>query len=290
LSPRKPATARVTGRPEPFDSPFTLSPSKRERLAQDGPVHGRTFGLRPALGIFAIALTVRLVHVWQLRASPFFSVLMGDSRGYDEWAQRIARGDWIGSEVFYQAPLYPYFLGVIYATAGRHLLLVRIIQAAIGSASCALLGLAAARLFSRPIGRAQRRPELVDGRRAGITAGIMLALYAPAVFFDGLLQKSVLDVFFVCLALLLIARITTDTAERAERSWFDKLTMSARPEPVEGRAPRLNASASPRGMLCGEGVLTLDQVRVGSQRLIDLVCVGLAREVLHGVERGAAWD
>ena len=47
---------------------------------------------------------------------------MGDSRGYDEWARRIAGGDWLGHEVFYQAPLYPYLLGVIYAIAGRHLL------------------------------------------------------------------------------------------------------------------------------------------------------------------------
>ena len=28
--------------------------------------------------------------------APFFSVLMGDSHGYDEWAQRIAGGDWLG--------------------------------------------------------------------------------------------------------------------------------------------------------------------------------------------------
>ena len=98
--------------------------------------------------IFAVALLVRLVHVWQIRAAPFFSVLMGDSHGYDEWAQRIAGGEWLGHEVFYQAPLYPYLLGVIYAIAGRHLLLVRIVQVVIGSASCALLALAAARLFS----------------------------------------------------------------------------------------------------------------------------------------------
>src|SRR6185295_16024247 len=71
------------------------------------------------------------------------------------------------------------------------------------------LGLAAARLFSRPSDEAR-------GRRAGIVAGLMLALYAPAIFFDGLLQKSVLDVFFVCLALWLIARITTNNAELAE--------------------------------------------------------------------------
>ena len=144
-----------------------------------------------ALAIFAVALLVRLVHVWQIRRAPFFSLLMGDSHGYDEWARRIAAGDWFGHEVFYQAPLYPYLLGVIYAIAGRHLLLVRIVQTLIGSASCTLLALAAARLFSR---------------RAGLAAGLMLALYAPAIFFDGLLQKSVLDVFFVCLALWLIAK------------------------------------------------------------------------------------
>ncbi len=156
-----------------------------------------------ALAVFGVALLVRLVHVWQLRRSPYFSLLMGDSRGYDEWAQRIAGGEWLGHEVFYQAPLYPYLLGIIYAVAGRHLLLVRIVQALIGSASCALLALAAARLFSR---------------RAGIAAGLMLALYAPAIFFDGLLQKSVLDVFFVCLALWLISRSegTAEIAKTAE--------------------------------------------------------------------------
>jgi tetratricopeptide (TPR) repeat protein len=189
-----------------------------------------------ALVIFAVAFAVRLVHVLQMRSAPFFSVLMGDSHGYDVWAQQIARGDWLGREVFYQAPLYPYLLGSIYALAGRHLLVVRIVQIAIGSASCALLGLAVARLFSRPL--------------AGIIAGLMLALYAPAIFFDGLLQKSVLDVFFVCLAVWLITKALT--AEHAENAWFDKLTMSgeskrraalarpARPAPVEGRAPRLN--------------------------------------------------
>jgi tetratricopeptide (TPR) repeat protein len=145
-----------------------------------------------AVLIFAVAAAVRLVHVAQIRHAPFFTTLMGDARGYDAWAMRVANGDWFGGEVFYQAPLYPYFLGVIYATFGRDLLLVRIIQALVGAASCALLGLAAARLFSP---------------RAGLVAGLALGLYAPAIFFDGLMQKSVLDVFFVCLSLWLMSRI-----------------------------------------------------------------------------------
>ena len=92
------------------------------------------------------ALAVRLVHVWQMRATPFFSVLLGDSRGYDEWARRIAAGEWIGRDVFYQAPLYPYFLGVIYAVADTISCSSAIVQALIGSASCVLLAIAAARL------------------------------------------------------------------------------------------------------------------------------------------------
>src|SRR5688572_20376287 len=145
-----------------------------------------------ALIIFAVALTLRLIHVWQIRSSPFFDVLLGDANGYDKWAQRLAGGDWIGSQVFYQAPLYPYFLGVLYSVFGRDLLVVRIVQAVIGSASCVLLGMAGARFFSQ---------------RVGLIAGLALALWAPAIFFDGLLQKSVLDMFLVCLAMYLIARL-----------------------------------------------------------------------------------
>jgi hypothetical protein len=60
-------------------------------------------------------------------------------------------------------------------------------------------------------------------------AGLMLALYAPAIFFDGLLQKSVLDVFFVCLALWLLATVlTAETAESAEKNISQRSLRSLR--------------------------------------------------------------
>ena len=145
---------------------------------------------RPALAIFGLALAVRLVHLWQLRSSPYWSVLMGDALAYDAWAQRLAQGQWRPSDVFYQAPLYPYALGVLYALVGRNLTLVRLAQAIAGSGACGLLCLAGSRWF---------------GRRAGMAAGLILALYGPALFFDSLLQKSVLDVFVLSAILLLIA-------------------------------------------------------------------------------------
>ena len=143
-------------------------------------------------GLFLLALAVRLLHLWAIRDSDFFAVLTGDARSYDLWAQRLAAGDWIGSDVFYQAPLYPYFLGALYAVIGRDLLMVRVIQAMVGSAAVVLLAAAGGRLFSR---------------RVGVVAGVALALYAPAIFFDGLLQKSVLDVFFICLSIWVVSRL-----------------------------------------------------------------------------------
>src|SRR5262249_34548281 len=154
--------------------------TRRERVETDGSIRPIAVSRAARLSfvyiliIFFVALTVRLVYLWQIHDSPFFSTLMGDARAYDAWAQRIAGGDWIGRDVFYQAPLYPYALGVLYAIAGRSLVVVRICQAVLGSIACGLLGAATARLFTP---------------RTGLGAGLLLALYAPAIFFDGLLQK-----------------------------------------------------------------------------------------------------
>ena len=154
-------------------------------------------------GIALTALGVRLLHVWQMTATPFATVLLGDAKGYDQWARRLAGGDWIGTDVFYQAPLYPYFLGAIYATLGADPVTARVVQALIGTGSAVLLAAAAARLF---------------GPRTGLVAGLMLALYAPAIFLDGLLQKSVLDVFFVALIVYALARLLGHEAPR--RRWW----------------------------------------------------------------------
>jgi tetratricopeptide (TPR) repeat protein len=161
----------------------------------------------PVIAIFLIALVVRLVHVWSMRRSPFFDALLGDARSYDAWGHRIAAGDVIGRDVFYQAPLYAYFLGAIYACGGN-LLAVRVCQAIVGAGACVLLARAGERLF---------------GRGAGLAAGLMLALYAPAIFFDGLIQKSVLDVLLLSLLLALLADLMVNATSSARppvlRSW-----------------------------------------------------------------------
>jgi tetratricopeptide (TPR) repeat protein len=135
------------------------------------------------------ALLLRLVYLAEIGGTPFASVLIGDGQQYDAWAQRIAGGDWIGHGVFYQAPLYPYLLGAVFAVVGHSLLAVRLLQAVLGASACAMLALAGRRFV---------------GARAGLVAAALLALYPPAIFFDGLIQKSSLDLFLVVLLLVLL--------------------------------------------------------------------------------------
>ncbi|MCA9037774.1 MAG: tetratricopeptide repeat protein [Planctomycetaceae bacterium] len=103
---------------------------------------------------------------------------MGDSKSYSDWGQRIAGGDLLGQDVFYQSPLYPYTLGGIYWLWGFERLPVLVFQAVSGAVACVILADAARRSF---------------GRAAGMATGIIATFYAPALFFDMLVQKSSLD-------------------------------------------------------------------------------------------------
>lgn len=138
------------------------------------------------------ALLLRIIYLFELRNTPFFSVVIGDGKLYDSWAQQIAGGQWIGSEVFYHAPLYPYFLAVIFKLVGHHLFAVRVTQAILGALACMLLGVVGRRLFTQ---------------RVGLIAAALLAVYPPAIFFDGLIQKSSLDLFLMTLLLVLLTSL-----------------------------------------------------------------------------------
>jgi tetratricopeptide (TPR) repeat protein len=153
------------------------------------------------LGVWLFAFAVRCFYIWQIRHAPFFDLRIGDGEAYHLWAQRIAARDWLGEGVFYQAPLYPYFLAAIYRLFNDSAATVRLIQAALGAASCALLATAGISLF---------------GRRGAI-AGIALAIYPPAIFLDGLLEKSPLVTFFTT---ALLALLSAPPERMSARRWF----------------------------------------------------------------------
>lgn len=134
------------------------------------------------LGLAMVAWIVRFIHATALSSAPVFAILLGDSKRYIEWASEIAAGDWLGTAVFYQAPFYPYVLAAAFTVFGVSIDLVRVLQALAGALACVLVAMAGRRFFDWKV---------------GLAAGACLALYAPAIFFDGLIQKASVDLFLM---------------------------------------------------------------------------------------------
>jgi 4-amino-4-deoxy-L-arabinose transferase-like glycosyltransferase/Tfp pilus assembly protein PilF len=134
------------------------------------------------IGLCALAFAVRALHVLASRQNPFFHYLPVDSGAYDRWGRAIAAGNWLGTEIFYQDPLYPYFLGLFYRVVGHHLTALLLLQAALGALNVILLYRIATRLWNP---------------RVGLVAALLAALYAPFLFYDGLVLKTFLEVLLL---------------------------------------------------------------------------------------------
>jgi len=143
------------------------------------------------LGLFVGALLWRLLHLLTVRGSPLFDHLFIDPKMYDEWGRAIAGGQLLGRAPFFLDPLYPYFLGTIYALVGRSLLAVALVQSVFGALVAPLVLDAARPWFGRAVAR---------------TAAIVAAVYPPAVFFGAVLMKPGLALFLVALMLWLLSR------------------------------------------------------------------------------------
>ncbi len=162
-------------------------------------------------------MAVRVGVVLEVRDLPFFDQPVGDARGYYDWARTIASASgfraWLGDTSFYQAPLYPYVLGAWMRLAGDGFLGIRLFQALLGAAGCVLLAAATARLFDR---------------RTGLICGALVALYAPGVFYDALIQKAALSSFLICVMVYFTARAAVrpaDDEREAGRATFATLCL-----------------------------------------------------------------
>ena len=156
-----------------------------------------------ALAIFAVALALRLLHLREIGLhDPFFALPSTGTQIYHQWATEIAGGDRLGEGVFVLAPLYAYFLGLVYAIFGPALETALIANALLGALSCVLVVAVGRRLFDR---------------RVALIASAMVAADSTSIFFGGMLATANLVVPLVLLLVL--------AAQRAHESpsalrWF----------------------------------------------------------------------
>lgn len=142
------------------------------------------------VAVFALALSARLYYLHEIRASPLFTAPVVDARTYTEDARYFSDVSFAGRPApFWQPPLYPVLLGVLFALAGDDLYLPRLIQAVLGALVCVLISLLGLRVF---------------GAGVGLGAGFAAALYGPLIYFGGELLPTLLACCLNVLVLLLV--------------------------------------------------------------------------------------
>jgi hypothetical protein len=127
--------------------------------------------------VFGLALVLRLVHVASIATYEQTNVLRGLDRWLDmEIAQAVASGDLLGGPLapYDSAPAYALLLGLLERASGGSWLGPLLVQAFLG-ASVSLLLYGAGRRLASP--------------RVGLFAAVLAAIYAPAIFYEGLTVK-----------------------------------------------------------------------------------------------------
>ncbi len=173
--------------------------SSRPRKGEgDAPRAAATPATEPAgfpwtwgLALAVLAFAVRAIVASQLGKTALFQQPQLDSFEFLAWAQSIARGElyrWLAAT---HGPGYPYFLGALLSLLGGSVQAARMAQAALGAGLCVLTAALATRVFDR---------------RAGLAAGILLALYGPLVYVEVSLLAEGLFLFLLTLALYLLVR------------------------------------------------------------------------------------
>ncbi|MFH0931606.1 MAG: tetratricopeptide repeat protein [Candidatus Zixiibacteriota bacterium] len=152
-------------------------------------------------GIFIFSLILRLIYLLQIKSNPYFYSPTMDPLYHDLWAQSIAQGNWIGDQVFFRAPFYPYFLGILYKLFGHNYFIPRLLQHLIGSFSVILIYFLSRKLFNRKV---------------ACLSAFFAAIYGIFIYFENEFLLDFLLVFFGVLLILLLYR----TKENPKKSGF----------------------------------------------------------------------
>ena len=159
----------------------------------------KTFGkYGTALVLFLLAFVFKAAMVVAFSSNPLFQpVLPGyDMTVFHNWAIRIAGGMLSEGRAFYQAPLYPYILALIYSLGGGpSVLAAALFNAVLGAGSAVLVYLIGRKMF---------------GNAVGVTAAVLVAVAPVIVFYEWFLLRASLVTFLNLLFLWSLIRCDGD--------------------------------------------------------------------------------
>jgi tetratricopeptide (TPR) repeat protein len=139
--------------------------------------------------VAVFALTIRAVYFFDFQDNPFFDYVSPnmDNGNYDLGAVHFAEGDWLINIKRGHSPFYMYVLGTIYALFGRDFKIVWIFQFTLGIGASVLVFYAG---------------RLLGGKLTGLLAGLLFGLNGVVIFYEGVLLRENLALFFLILSFM----------------------------------------------------------------------------------------
>ena len=154
--------------------------------------------------ILVAAAVIRGIGLAQLADTIYFGWQHADERLYHDWAVRLVAGTYNPATVYEFAPLPVYLLAFLYKILSPDLLWFRLFNLVLSVATCGLMYLTAAKVFSRPV---------------GLLTALLAALYEPFVFYSIVPLKTSLSVFLFAAAMWLFVW-STDGRRSAAKLFF----------------------------------------------------------------------
>ncbi len=155
------------------------------------------------LAVFVSALGIRLVYFFINKdGNPLFYHPILDPLFHHEQALDILNGNFWGDDVFFKAPLYPYFLALLYKIGSSSAAFAILIQHVMGAVGVVLVYFLSRRFFVEHV---------------SLLASLITALYWPLIYFEGDLLAVTLVVF---LDLIFILALVTAVQSGSRRMLF----------------------------------------------------------------------
>jgi 4-amino-4-deoxy-L-arabinose transferase-like glycosyltransferase/Tfp pilus assembly protein PilF len=164
-------------------------------------IFGRQFSINPVLiSILFLGLIFKGIYLYSYaHNSPYYSIASMDSAVYVNWAQLVNQEGWLGTEIFYRAPFYPYLLSIIFWFSPNNFLAVYIMQLALGICSVLLIYSIGKRIYCE---------------RAGLIAAGFSLFYSPLTFFETKILPTIPGIFLGLLSIYLLTR------GEQEKKWY----------------------------------------------------------------------
>jgi 4-amino-4-deoxy-L-arabinose transferase-like glycosyltransferase len=142
------------------------------------------------LALAAVVLRVSVI-LWRRGHDPLFHHPINDAAIYDQWARALLNGQGFGLEgaPYFLPPLFPLLTALLFRLDGGSLWAVTIVQALFGVIT--VLGI-------------HRLGARLHGNRAGFLAGVLALFFAPAIWYEGWLLPTALNLFMLVVILNLL--------------------------------------------------------------------------------------